>query len=360
MNARNAARSVQGLVVGLAWLVLAAWGCQKSPSKPAGVPSGDVEFMGPVDGEALNAQVIDVRGRAVVGTLVNVYLDGVYCGSAVSYVSQDSGRFTVEDVDLGPEEGKKTLVAVASDGSGHEAARGDTIVITLDTTSPPAELESIEGAGWDGTDERWVAPFKQLFATGRTDTTAGVVRVRHELTCFAPSQADTYAAGPGEPDSVRVEIKVTRPTFEPAQVDSLIVYSFEALDAAENYTQEMFTVRWVADTTACAFLDAVDMLLYEFVNWSYVDTLHTRAYALPTAVDRGDTIYSEGHIEHYEATLKKSWFFFVDKDCQAEYPHDCLYLFIDVENCYNREGFTWSWPPERLAGMVTFASWECP
>jgi hypothetical protein len=360
MNARNAARSVQGLVVGLAWLVLAAWGCQKSPSTPAGVSSGDVEFMGPVDGEALNAQVIDVRGRAVVGTLVNVYLDGVYCGSAVSYVSQDSGRFTVEDVDLGPEEGKKTLVAVASDGSGHEAARGDTIVITLDTTSPPAELESIEGAGWDGTDERWLAPLKQFFAGGRTDTTAGVVRVRHDIACFFPSEADTYAAGPGEPDSVRVTIKVTRPVFGPTQIDSLVVYSFEALDAAENYTQDLFTVHWLADTTACTFEDAVEALLYEYENWHPSDTLHTHIYALPIAVNRGQTVYSLDHLEQYTPTIDRSWFLFIDRCCDEAYPHRCTYLFMDVEFCYNRDGFAGSWPPERLDEMLTIASWSCP
>ena len=66
-------------------------------------------------------------------------------GSAVAYVSEDSGRFTVDEVDLGAQDGRKTLVAVASDGAGHEAARGDTITITLDTTAPRLSLKS---GGW--------------------------------------------------------------------------------------------------------------------------------------------------------------------------------------------------------------------
>ena len=356
MSARVGARSLLSLLIGLAAVIPAVSGCQKSPSTPVHVPSGDVEFIGPTDGEALNARVIDVRGRAAVGTLVNVHLDGEHVGSAVAYVSEDSGRFTVDEVDLGAQDGRKTLVAVASDGAGHEAARGDTITITLDTTAPPADLESIDEAAWDETEERWLAPFPQLIAHGRTDTTAGIVRVRHELSCFAPSEADTYAAGPGEPDSVRVEITVRRPVFGPSQIDSLAVYSFEALDSAENYTQDLFTVHWLADTTACTFNAAVEAVVFLLAHG---DTVHTRIYVLPTAVDRGDTIYSDGHEEHYVAP-GKSWLFFIDNDCQEEYPRDCTYTFVDVEHCYHWTGFVGSWPPERLEGMVTAASWSCP
>ncbi len=356
MSARKAARFMRITLIGLAAAAALASGCQKNPSTHIYVPSGDVEFTRPTDGEALNSSVINVRGRAAVGTLVNVYLDGGHVGSAVAYICEGSGRFTVEDVDLGAQEGKRTLVAIASDGAGHEAAKGDTITITLDTTAPPADLESIDEAAWDDAEELWLAPFPQLIAHGRTDTTARVVRVRHELSCFAPSEADTYAAGPGEPDSVRVEITVARPVFGPSQIGSLAVYSFEALDAAENYTQDLFTVHWLADTTACTFDAAVGAVVFLLASG---DTVHTRIYVLPTAVDRGDTIYSDGHEEHYVAP-GKSWFFFIDNDCQEEYPRDCTYTFVDVEHCYHWTGFVGSWPPERLEGMVTAASWSCP
>ena len=355
MSARKAARFMLITLIGLAAAAALASGCQKNPSAGVYVPSGDVEFTGPTDGEALNASVINVRGRAAVGTLVNVYLDGGHVGSAVAYTSGGSGLFTVDAVDLGTQEGKRTLVAIASDGAGHEAAEGDTITITLDTTAPPADLESIDEAAWDDAEDLWLAPFPQLIAQGRTDTTAGIVRVRHELSCFTPSEADTYAAGPGEPDSVRVKITVRRPVFGPSQIGSLAVYSFEALDAAENYTQDLFTVHWLADTTACSFDLAVETMVYEVTHFS--DTLHTRIYVLPTAVDRGDTIFSEGHPEHYVPSIDRSWFFFIDRDCQEAYPHDCSYLFVNVEHCYDRDGFVGSRPPERLERMVTAASW---
>ena len=359
MNGHSAARSAAMALAGLASVMLAATGCQKDPSRPVYVPTGGVEFTNPVDGEALNARIIDVRGRASAGTLVNVYLDGERVGSAVAYTSEDFGRFTMEDVDLGAEEGRKTLTAIATDGAGHEAAGGDTIVITLDVTPPPAVLGAIDGAAPDEDGERWLAPFKQFLVHGRTDTTAGVVRVRQQygLSYFTPSSADTYPSSTGGHDSVRVEIEVRRPNFGPTQVESLAVYSFEALDAAENYTQDLFTVRWLADTTAVTFEDAVDIIIYETSHYS--DTLHTHIYALPVAVDRGETIYSLDHMEQYAPTIDRSWFFFIDWCCDEAYPHSCTYLFIDVEHAYNRNGFGGSWPPERLDEMVTVASWEC-
>lgn len=359
MSGHGAARRFTVALAGLVLVIATAPGCQKDPSRAVYVPTGGVEFTNPTDGEALNARVINVRGTASVGTLVKVYVDGEPVGSAVAYTSEDFGRFAMEDVDLGAEEGRKTLVAVATDGAGHEADRGDTITITLDVTPPPAVLGSIDGAAPDETGELWLAPFAQFLVRGRTDTTAGVVRVREEpgLSYFTPSSADTYPSGTGGHDSVRVEIEVRRPNFGPTQVESLIVYSFEALDAAENYTQDLFTVQWLADTTACTFENAVNILMYEMTHYS--DTLHTQVYALPVAVDRGETICSLDHLEQYTPTIDRSWFFFIDWHCDEAYPHRCTYLFIDVEFCYNRDGFGGSWPPERLEQMVPVASWQC-
>jgi len=217
---------------------------------PVGVASGRVAITGPEDGELLNSQVINVRGNAIVGTIVNVYVDGTFAGSDVAGVTPPPdtlGRFTVEDVDLGAAEEPKVIAARASDGEGNVSDHGDTVIVVLDTTAPPADVLRLQPAEWVPGEEHWLVTDRSVIFFGRTDTTAIIVRVRAGVVDYLPAQSDTFAAGPGEPDSVRVQMQLIGPPLAAARPDSIMTYTFQTIDRADNYTEGEFVVRWVEE-----------------------------------------------------------------------------------------------------------------
>ena len=226
--------------------VVAVVGCDSGVSSPDYISPGSVEITGPEDGSLVNRQLIDVRGRAEQATLVRIYVDGVFRGSAPTYMAQppqDLGIFRVEDVDLGLDEVEKTIVAIAGDDEGNTAAYGDTVVVLLDLTPPPADLERIDGAV-EVEPGVWEAEGASVDAYARTDTTAIIVRVRWQETDYLPEEYEVFPGNPGEPDSVRVRFELRWPLAAPTRRDTSRLYALQTIDAADNYTQTFFTIRW--------------------------------------------------------------------------------------------------------------------
>jgi hypothetical protein len=231
----------------LLFIVAVVAGCDcDGVSTPDVISPGAVEITGPEDGSLVNLQVIPVRGRAELGTLVRVYVDGAFRGSALTYATeppQELGNFHVDDVDLGLDEVEKTIVAVAGDEQGNTAAYGDTVRVVLDLTPPPGVLERIE----DATEVEpgiWEAATTPVDVYARTDTTAIIVRVRSPLFDYLPDEYEVFPGNPGEPDSMRVRFEIGWPIAAPSLRDTSVQYALQTIDAADNYTQTFFEIRW--------------------------------------------------------------------------------------------------------------------
>jgi hypothetical protein len=337
-----------------------AVGCD-TVSAPNVVSPASVRITGPEDGSLVNSQFIDVRGQAEIGTLVRVYVDGVFRGSATSYQTQppqDLAVFRVEDVDLGAEETEKIIVALAADAQGNTADQGDTVVVVLDLTPPPADLERVEGAVEIEPGE-WRASGSWVDVYGRTDTTAVIVRVRWQtpdvMVDYTPDDYEVFPGEPGEPDSVRVRFRIGGPFFA-ARPDSSRAYAFQTIDAADNYTQSFFTIRWAAGSSDCQEIEgATELALREIVG---SDTLQKEVRRRPTVVAAGDTVRSLGGYQEF-VSRADSWFFCIDDLCGAHWKHDCRYVFVGVTDCLY-DVIDAFWPPEDWAEMATVASWGCP
>jgi hypothetical protein len=334
-------------------------GCDRNGvSAPYVISPGGVEITGPADGSVLNSQIIDVRGRAVVGTLVRVYVDGAFAGSGVAAITvppQELGAFTVEDVDLGAQEGEKLIFAVAGDEQGNIADGGDTVMVFLDLTAPPADLEGLEGAH-EVEPGVWQASGPWVDVYGRTDTTAIVIRIRWEMLDYLPDDYEILPGGPGEPDTVRARFRINSPVLARAGRDSSRTYAFQTIDEAGNYTQTFFTVRWTGAAIDCSDSgDAAERVIREIVG---ADTLGREVRLHSHVVAAGDTIYSMGGY-HQLVARADSWLLCIDDMCGAHWKHDCRWVFVAVSDCLY-DVIEAYWPPEFWADMVSVASWGCP
>lgn len=341
----------------LAVAVVPGCDCDKV-SAPYVVSSGRVRITGPEDGSFVNSQMIDVRGEAEVGTLVHVYVDGVFGGSGASFQTeppQELATFRVENVDLGGDETEKVIFAVAADAQGNTADRGDTVTVVLDLTPPPADLERVDGADEiePGT---WVAPCPWVDVYGRTDTTAIIVRVRWQTVDYLPDDYEVFPGEPGEPDSVRVRFRIAGPFVIPSRADSSRAYAFQTIDAADNYTQSFFTILWTTASADCQESDdATEIVLREIVG---SDTLQKEVRLRQIVVAAGDTVRSLGDYQQFVARTD-SWLFCIDDLCGAHWKHDCRYVFVGVTDCLY-DVIDAYWPPEDWADMTSVASWGCP
>jgi hypothetical protein len=337
-----------------------AAGCE-GVSAPNVVAPANVRITGPEDGSFVNSEIIDVRGQAELGTLVYVYVDDAFRGSGTAYQTQppqDLAVFRVEDVDLGSEETEKTIVAVAANPDGSTAAHGDTVSVVLDLTPPPADLVRIDGAAETGPGE-WEASGPWVDAYGRTDTTAIIVRVRWQTPDFiidyTPEDTEVVPGEPGEPDSVRAHFRINGPSL-PAGADSTRAYVFQTIDAADNYTQTFFTIRWVGGETSCLDIDdATELVLLEIVG---SDTLEKQVRRRSAVVAAGDTVRSLGGYEEFVARAD-SWLFCIDDLCGAHWKHDCRYVFVAIADCLY-DVIDAYWPPDDWGEMTTVGSWGCP
>ncbi len=341
----------------LAAAVVAGCDCE-NVSAPYIVSSGRVQITGPEDGSFVNSQVIDVRGQAELGTLVHVYVDGVFGGSGVTFQTeppQELATFRVEHVDLGPDEIEKTIAAVAADEQGNTADQGDTVAVVLDLTPPPADLERIEGAQEiePGT---WQASGPWVDVWGRTDTTAIIVRVRWQTVDYPPEEYEVFPGEPGEPDSMRVRFRINGPFALSVRPDSSRAYAFQTIDAADNYTQSFFVVQWTTGSSDCqASDDATEIVLREIVG---ADTLQKEVRIRPFVVAAGDTVHSLGGYHEFVARTD-SWLFCIDDLCGAHWKHDCRYVFVGVADCLY-DVIDAYWPPDDWAEMVSVGAWGCP
>jgi hypothetical protein len=234
----------------LAAAALLGAGCGEDGMGPDTTAPTGSQITNPEDGSALNAPVINVRGRAEVGATIDVYVNDEYQSSGVASPAVPSnatyGRFTVEDVALG-EEGEKTIRAVVTDLYGNVAADPIEVHITLDRTAPPLAAESVIGAVWSDTlGGVWQTSMPQVDFVGRTDATASGQRVRYGSNEFAPDSTYTFPGAPGEPDSVRFYIPITVPPLDPEHPEALVRYYAEAFDPADNVASVPIDIFWVA------------------------------------------------------------------------------------------------------------------
>ena len=226
-------------------------GCSKDLMSPDELPPRGSMITNPVDESSLNTSTINVRGRAEVGSTIDVFVNDEPKGSAVSSpaVPNDGlgGRFTVQDVELG-EEGEKVIRARVTDLYGNPAA-ADTntvITITLDQTAPPVELvppidgaERVDTLGYWG-DHYWRPNGTEITISGVTDNTAAGARLRYGVTAL---EADEL-----QPDTTGVahfSILAEAPALSGGSSDTLITYYLEAYDLATNVNAAPVYVRWV-------------------------------------------------------------------------------------------------------------------
>jgi hypothetical protein len=237
----------------LAALGLLFWtGCSKNLMDPDVDPPRDSMITNPLDNQSLNKSVINVRGRAEGGATVDIYVNDVHGGSAISSPSGDQpydglgGRFTVEDVVLG-EEGQKVLRAKITDLYGNVATAAETPVITiwLDQTPPPVSFEGMQGADWVDTlgywgSGYWQSGLPEIVVFGKTDSTAAFARLRYGIN---ENITETLV-----PDSLSSALNFQIPALSPALTggpsDTLIIYRLEAVDAAGNVGEVPVPVHW--------------------------------------------------------------------------------------------------------------------
>lgn len=234
----------------IAAAALTGTGCEEKGVPPDDTAPTGTQITNPEEGSALNSSVINVRGRAEVGATIDVYVNDVYQSSAVASPSVPSdarfGRFTVEDVALG-NEGPKTIRAVVTDLYGNTTPEPIEVHITLDQTAPPLASEGVIGAVWSDTlGGVWQTSMPQVEFVGRTDVTASGQRVRYGSNEFSVSSRDTFAGGPGEPDSVRFHVPITVPPLDPQHPEALVRYYAEAFDPANNVASLPVDIFWVA------------------------------------------------------------------------------------------------------------------
>lgn len=247
---RHPGRWVPPLVL-LALLVSLAFtgGCAKNLMEADTTPPVGSRITNPVDGTALNSQVIDVRGRAEVGATVRIFVNGVLEGSAVAYPPAQSegglGRFTVENIQLG-DEGPKEILGVVTDLYGNRAEHDLVANVLLDMHAPPVAFETFIDAQLNEQGTAWETGLPAVTLIGRTDTTAAVARVRYGINQFTPDVTSVFPGQPGEPDSMRFWIPMTSPPLTVANPDSTVIYHVEAIDLAGNTSSESVQLSWVA------------------------------------------------------------------------------------------------------------------
>jgi hypothetical protein len=244
-------RLFAALLALVAVVAFAATGCEKDLMGGDTEPPDGSQITSPADGSSLSSQVISVRGWAEVGATVAIYVDDVMKGTARAGVYQDDdnntqfGQFTVPNIHLG-DEGPKTIRARITDTVGNEEDPIE-IFITLDMTAPPVTLERLTDATFNELEDRWETGVLRLQAIGRTDETASRRRVRYGINEFTASMADTFEAGPGEPDSVRFWVPMTAPVLTEESPADTIVYYVEGIDDAGNVGSERLEILWVVE-----------------------------------------------------------------------------------------------------------------
>jgi len=230
-------------------------GCAKDLMDTDQDPPTGSRITNPTDGVALNSSVIDIRGRAEVGATIQILVNGENKGSAVAYPAAPSdgglGRFTVADVDLG-EEGPKEIRGIVTDLYGNRAEHELVVNMTLDMTAPPVAFENLLDAQWQEVDVNgtptwmWETGSPRVTLIGRTDTTYAIARTRYGINSFEADRDSVFAAGPGEPDSVRFWITMNSPPLTTTNPDSIVRYFLESLDEAGNSSSEPFLLSWAA------------------------------------------------------------------------------------------------------------------
>jgi hypothetical protein len=243
-TARGKRPLVLSMVAAVGLLVL--FGCSEDTMGPDTVPPSGTVITNPSDGEYLNSQVINVRGRAEVGARIEVFVNGTSSGSGVSWPAVEGGsygRFTVENVALG-DEGSKTIDAEATDLFGNTSPEKITISVVVDTTSPSLRLRTILGAEWKEDSQYWETKAPQVRLVGWTDTTAAGAKVQFGPTEFTPDSVHVIPAAPGLPDTLMFWVPMTSPPFTGATPDSLADYVLSAYDAAGNARLYPLKIYW--------------------------------------------------------------------------------------------------------------------
>jgi len=217
-------------------------------------PPTGTTVSNPVDGSAVNSDVINIRGRAEVGAEIKVYVNDVLSGTAVAApaVPYDGGqgRYTVEHVSLGLE-GEKTIRVVTTDLYGNVARNPVILNIDLDMTPPPVVFETInppEDVTYNPDELRWETGVPRVRLVGRTDTLAAGQRVRYNgINTFEPDSTYAFPAGAGLPDSLRFWVPMTVPPLTTANPDSQITYFVESYDYAGNISSVPVELYWNAE-----------------------------------------------------------------------------------------------------------------
>jgi hypothetical protein len=224
---------------------LSLWtGCGKNLMSGDTSPPVGSRITHPEDGAALKSPVTDIRGRAEVGSTIEIGINGDFGGHYTATAWPDgrgegTGRFTVEGVDL-MDEGPKEIEAIVTDVFGNRSPEAVTISVTLDTTAPSLAFVGLRDAQWDAEMNRWTTGVPRITLVCESDTTAAGARVRHGINEFRPDSTGM------DGDEVRYRIPMMAPPLTPTRPESLVNYRIEAFDEAGNVGGEALTVYWAA------------------------------------------------------------------------------------------------------------------